>query len=241
MSINRYTHIFFDLDNTLWDFRANSFNALKNAYCHFKIDSQSPGYHNFFNVFTEINDLLWSDYRKKLLVKNELQRLRFSMTFDRLKIIGVDPLEMDSFYLSEIPKQKNLIDGASRVLQYLKSKGYLLFIITNGFKEVQSDKLKNSGLSQYFSRVYISEDIKAPKPGREIFEYAVKSSNARKKGSLVVGDDWESDIEGALNFGIDAVYYCPASDGNTDIIRDNPSAKNVVYTVKTLEALLKIL
>ena len=96
-------------------------------------------------------------------------------------------------------------------------------------------------MSQYFSRVYISEDIKAPKPGREIFEYAVKSSNARKKSSLVVGDDWESDIQGALNFGIDAVYFFPANENNININKDNPSPGNVVYTVNTLEALLKIL
>jgi putative hydrolase of the HAD superfamily len=241
MSINRYTHIFFDLDNTLWDFRANSFNALKIAYSHFNIEDQYPDYQNFFNVFTEINDLLWSDYRKKLLVKKELQKLRFSMTFERLKIDGIDPLEMDSFYLSEIPKQKNLIDGASHLLQYLKSKGYLLFIITNGFKEVQSEKLKNSGISQYFSRVYISEDIKAPKPDREIFEYAIKSSNARKKNSLVVGDDWESDIIGALNFGIDAVCFCP--DGNCTIPLGDSRIynRNKVYSINTLSGLYDIL
>ena len=241
MSISRYTHIFFDLDNTLWDFRANSFNALKIAYSHFNIEDQYPDYQNFFNVFTEINDLLWSDYRKKLLVKKELQKLRFSMTFDRLKIDGFDPLEMDSFYLSEIPKQKNLIEGASQLLQYLKSKGYLLYIITNGFKEVQSEKLKNSGISQYFSRVYISEDIKAPKPDREIFEYAIKSSNARKMSSLVVGDDWESDIAGALNFGIDAVYFCPSGDVSVKKITDNTTSRNTVFAVKSLQAISEIL
>ncbi|NLO02747.1 MAG: noncanonical pyrimidine nucleotidase, YjjG family [Bacteroidales bacterium] len=241
MTINRYTHIFFDLDNTLWDFRANSFAALKIAYSNFKIESQYPDYQNFFDVFTEINDLLWSDYRKKLLVKKELQRLRFSMTFDRLEINGVDPLEMDSFYLSEIPKQKNLIDGASRVLQYLKSKGYLLFIITYGFKEVQTDKLKNSGLSQYFTRIYISEDIKAPKPGREIFEYAIKSANARKTKSIMVGDDWESDIEGALNFGVDAVYFCPSANRPVPLDCDRIYNRNKVFSINALSGLYDIL
>jgi putative hydrolase of the HAD superfamily len=241
MSINRYTHIFFDLDNTLWDFRANSFSALKIAWSHFKIESQYPDYQDFFNTFTEINDLLWSDYRKKMLIKKELQRLRFSMTFDRLKISGVDPLEIDAYYLSEIPKQKKLINGASDLLKYLKSKGYLLFIITNGFKEVQSDKLKNSGLSQYFSRVYISEDIKAPKPGREIFEYAIKSSNARKKKSLVVGDDWESDIEGALNFGIDAVCFCPSDNCTVPAGDSRIYKRNMVYSINALSGLYDIL
>lgn len=241
MTNKKYTHIFFDLDNTLWDFKTNSFQALKNAFFYLNIESQFSDYQHFFDIFTEINDLLWSEYRKKLLLKKELQRLRFSMTFDRLKIIGVDPLEMDSFYLSEIPKQKNLIDGAADLLKYLKSKGYLLHIITNGFKEVQNDKLTNSGLSQYFSRIYISEEIKAPKPNIEIFEYAVKSSNARKKSSLVVGDDWESDIEGALNFGIDAVYFCPSEDCGFNRIANKITSKNKIFSVKSLQEIREIL
>ena len=117
----------------------------------------------------------------------------------------------------------------------------MLFVITNGFKEVQKDKLNNSGLLHYFSRVFISEDIKAPKPNIEIFEYAIKSSNARKKNSLVVGDDWESDITGALNFGIDAVYFCPSD--NCTVPSDNGRIykRNMVYSINALSGLYNIL
>ena len=103
--------------------------------------------------------------------------------------------------------QKHLVEGAMEVLDYLKSKNYRLFIITNGFKEVQHNKLYNTGLNTYFEKVFISEEVKTPKPGREIFEYAIKSANAKKKSSLMIGDDWDVDILGAINFGLDAVYY----------------------------------
>jgi putative hydrolase of the HAD superfamily len=241
MSIRRYTHIFFDLDNTLWDFKANSFDALHLTFLYFNIGEQCGDYQMFFDVFTKYNDILWSEYRNKKLSKKELKRLRFQNTFEELNIPGIDPLETDEFYLNEIPKQKKLVRGTIELLDHLRHKGYLMYIITNGFREVQHKKLQNSGLSEYFSRVYISEEIKAPKPNTEIFEYAVKSSNARKRNSLMVGDDWDSDIAGALNFGIDAVYYCPSSDCSVNAIAGNTTSRNNVYAVGTLSDLIQIL
>jgi putative hydrolase of the HAD superfamily len=139
-------------------------------------------------------------------MKNELKKLRFQKTFDELKIKNVKPDEINSYYLHEMPKQNKLIDGAEEILAYLKSKGYLLFIVTNGFKEVQFKKLETAKLTNYFDKVFISEEIKAPKPDPKIFEYAIKSANAPKQKSLMIGDDFEIDVKGALNYGIDAVF-----------------------------------
>jgi FMN phosphatase YigB (HAD superfamily) len=89
-------------------------------------------------------------------------------------------------------------------------------IITNGFKEVQYEKIHKSELSKYFRKIFISEEIGAQKPGRKIFEHAIKSMNAPKKSTLMIGDSWEADIVGAMNFGIDQVYY------NPKLIRTDP-------------------
>lgn len=241
MTKKRYTHLFFDLDHTLWDFRTNSFYALEIAFRKFGVNKVYSDYESFFQIFTKYNDLLWEDYRNQKIHKDELKRLRFQQTFENFGISGIDPMEINDMYLDEIPKQKVLVKGASDLLDYLKTKRYLMFIITNGFREVQHIKLNNSGLDKYFSKVYISEDIKTPKPNYEIFEHAVKSSNAPKVSSLMIGDDWEVDVEGAVNFGIDAVYLHNYTEDEENKELTTQSGKNIIYHISKLSELKSLL
>jgi len=203
----KYKHIFFDLDNTLWDFHENSYCALQQAFFHFKLDDQNVAFEDFFQLYSLINRQLWEMYRKQQVSKKELIVKRFSSTFEKTGISDTHPESFNKKYLHLMPQQNKLNKGAKEILIYLKKRGYKLYIITNGFREVQHKKIESSGLNSYFIKTFISEDIKMPKPAPEVFEYAIKSANAKKDQSLMVGDDWDVDIEGALNFGIDAVYF----------------------------------
>ncbi len=240
MPFNKYKHIFFDLDNTLWDFNQNSVSAMKQTFAHYSIFGQNVDFEYFFELYSRNNKLLWNSYRNKTVTKKELIVKRFQDTFDELKIAGINPEEINNYYLGCMPNQNRLKNGAQEVLSYLKSKRYQLYIITNGFREVQYKKLQNSGIDTYFRKVFISEDIKMPKPAYEIFEYAVKSANAEKKRSIMIGDDWESDIIGALNFGIDAVFYNPLL---TDVQETNitKSNQNNYFNISELVQLMNIL
>jgi len=240
-SSKKYTHLFFDLDNTLWDFEKNSFDAMQKTFHSFGLAEKNIEFQLFFDTYSKHNKRFWQEYRDGNIHKNELKRLRFQKTLNDLSIGKVDPVEMNSVYLSEMSKQTHLVPGTIRLLEYLKSKGYLLFIITNGFREVQHKKLELSGLIPYFNKVFISEDVKAPKPSKEIFEYAIKSANARKKTSLMIGDDPDVDIMGALNFGIDAILF---DSGNHQISRFDTRVKlfkDKFYVVKSLLELISLL
>ncbi len=236
---NKYTHIFFDLDNTLWDFEINSRNAMFIAFQHFKLKSTSE-FDLFFEKYTKHNHALWESYRKNEVAKKDLTHLRFQNTFTECEITGVNADEMNKFYLSEMPKQKVLIEGVIDILNYLKRKRYHLNIITNGFIEVQYNKIESSGLKPYFDKIFISEEIKSPKPARAIFEYAIKSTNAKKIKSIMIGDDWDVDVMGAVNYGIDAVHFNKtAKNPNKHNIPLNNSSK--IYNVELLSQLYKIL
>ena len=204
----KYRHLFFDLDNTLYDFEKNSYLALEAVFTQIRIIEELPSFSTYFKVYSRINEALWALYREKKMAKDVLRCKRHE---DSLAEFGIKPnipfIEIDNMYLKYMTTQKELFPGTLELLDYLKSKGYKLHIITNGFKEVQNDKLINTGLKEYFTDIYISEDIKAQKPSRKIFEYAIKSSNARKNESIMIGDSWESDVIGAKNFGIDQVYF----------------------------------
>jgi len=230
----KYTHLFFDLDNTLWDFSKNSKLAMQTTFTHFKLAEKQIDFETFFEVYERHNHALWASYRKKEVVKKELIRRRFEDTFTELEITGIDPNEMNTCYLNEMPNQKALYPGVIETLEYLTAKHYKLNIITNGFKEVQHKKLQSSGLHNFFNKVFTSEEVKTPKPGREIFEHAIKSVNAKKTNSLMIGDDWDVDILGALNFGIDAVYI-----GNDTY--SNMESKNIIYSFESVNKLRLIL
>jgi putative hydrolase of the HAD superfamily len=231
----KYKALFFDLDNTLWDFEKNSFFALRETFRLYRLNFEDNKFDQVHSVYIRHNELLWDLYRKQEISKNELTWKRFHKTFDELGISGIDPDEFNTTYLDEMPKQKFLVEGAKEMLDYLYLR-YKLYIITNGFREVQYKKLENSGLSCYFKKVFISEDIKAPKPNPEFFEYAIKSANARKKESLIIGDDWDVDIIGAYNFGIDQVHY--SEENEKFIIGDGKiHNKPVTYKINSLSQL----
>ena len=236
----KYTHIFFDLDNTLWDFDVNSFYAMQETYSFYNLHAGNSNFQLFFSVFCENNRLLWAEYRKGAVVKKDLTRLRFQQTFEKLNISGIDPCEMNEHYLMEMPKQNRLVKGAEQLLGYLKSKGYALFIITNGFSQVQHKKLETAGIKHYFRKIFISEEVKAPKPSRQIFEFALKSANAPKSSSLMVGDDFHSDVLGALNIGIDVVYLDAGNNVDLNLYDAGRTLNNTMHSIVVLSDLYRL-
>lgn len=202
-----YDHLFFDLDNTLWDFTSNSRLAMEQTLAEQKLISRLPSFDEFFQVYEGINHALWNDYHSRKITKQKLIAERFSRSMNEFGIDDCDWGELNHQYLENMAKQTQLFPATVKTLDNLKAKGYQMHIITNGFREVQHKKLINCGLSGYFTKVFISEEIQSIKPHRQIFEYALKSANALKKRSIMIGDSWDIDIKGALDFGIDQIMF----------------------------------
>ncbi len=239
----KYSHLFFDFDNTLWDFNANSYDALYDALKKMGLLDKIGGYEKYFSVYHEVNDRLWALYRDNKISKDILRGLRFeeSLELNHTPMPGMGDTINDA-YLTEMPKQLKLVPGARVVLDQLHHK-YKMAIITNGFREVQVDKLIQSGLEKYFDKVIISEEVGAQKPHKKIFEHAVKSMNAPKRKSLMIGDSWDADILGARQFGMDQVYYCPSSANlpSAEELEDKGDSKATTRIITHLGQLLEIL
>ena len=203
--MRKYEFLFFDLDNTLWDFSANARVALKQTLEELDFISRLSSFDDYFLLYEQVNGSLWSGYRAKKITKQALIVERFSRSLEAFQITGQDWQAINRHYLECMALQTQLFPGTLETLRFLKAKGYQMHIITNGFTEVQHAKLKNSGLSEFFGRIFTSEEIHTTKPHRQIFEHALKSCNALKKKSIMIGDSWEIDILGALGFGMDQV------------------------------------
>ncbi len=206
---NRYKHIYFDLDRTIWDFDQNARETFRDIYQKYNLETIFSKFDNFYDTYVEHNEQLWRDYREGKIKKTVLSYKRFALT---LESFGVNDeklaKQIAQDYITISPTKKRLFPHAHETLDYLHKK-YKLYIITNGFNEVQFTKLKNSQLDKYFTKIFTSEDAGAQKPNPKIFENAIKSANARKVESIMIGDDLEADILGAKNYGLDQVYFNP--------------------------------
>ena len=191
-------HLFFDLDNTLWDFDSNAGMAMLQTVADLGLKDTIADFDAFFKFYQKTNTQLWELYRRKEIPKAILTKRRFEDTLAQFNVNGIDPVAMNLHYMELLPQQKNLCPGVIDTLNYLKRKGYQMSIITNGLADVQRKKISACGLEPYFNRVFISEEIEASKPDKRIFQHALKCCNAKKSKSIMIGDSWETDILGAM-------------------------------------------
>jgi len=198
-------HIFFDLDHTLWDFEKNSSLTFKFLIKKYDLNVSLE---HFLKIYMPINFSLWDLYRDEKITKQYLRYNRLKMTFEKLSIevsdIIIDKISED--YIKHLPDNNFLLNNAVTILDYLYPK-YKLHIITNGFHKVQHSKIINSGLDKYFDCIIDSESVGVKKPHSKIFQNAYKESNASSlKDCLMIGDNYEADILGALNNGFEAIH-----------------------------------
>jgi putative hydrolase of the HAD superfamily len=228
----KYRDLFFDLDHTLWDFEANSRQTLEQLYFELQLKEKGiDDFEKFYKNYLVHNDKLWERYRNGHIKVDELRWKRMWLTLLDFKN-GDETLarKMGDIFLEQLPARKTLFPYAVQILNYLSEKEYRLHLITNGFEKTQHNKLKNSGLDKFFNEVITSESSNSLKPHREIFDYALKKTGAKKEESIMIGDSLEVDIQGAMNAGIDQVYV-------NHILNENLTIKPTytVYSLKELE------
>lgn len=209
-------HLFFDLDRTLWDFDKNSFEELSFLYKKYKLHEKGISLvSEFIKVYKQINEKCWEQYRLDLLSKEDLRDKRF---YDTLSYFGIEnkqlSIQFGDDYVQNSPHRTCLIPGTIDLLENLHPH-FKMHIITNGFEEVQHIKLSNSNLSKYFHAVVTSEMAGAKKPSPLAFEYALNKANANVNESVMIGDDLNTDIKGAINIGMKTIYFNPHSVKHT--------------------------
>ncbi len=219
------TDIFFDLDHTLWDFEKNSALAFEKVL---EMNQIQVDLDVFLKHYVPLNLKYWELYRHEKVSQAELRYGRLKDTFDLMNYEVSDELiDLISVeYIKYLPESNHLFDGAIAILDYLEPK-YNLHIITNGFHEVQAGKMKNSGIEKYFKTITNSEMAGVKKPNPRIFEFALHTANADKQKSIMIGDCIDADVNGALNFGMDAIYF-------------NENNKEVPSGIKQINHLIEI-
>ena len=231
--MKRYEAIFFDLDHTLWDFEKNSYATLKELVDKYQIHTVAGfEFESFYYNFKNSNRHLWSLYDKNLISQQELRHQRVHLTFAGLDVdINKYYEAFSTEYIHLCSTKGELIEHSIELLEHVFDR-YKLLILTNGFEKVQYTKMITSNIFHYFDHVITTEDMNAKKPEPVFFEYALKKAGLKAENVIMVGDTLETDVLGALNAGIDAVYYNPDK---------TPHKHAVTHEVHSLKELLKLL
>ena len=205
MKINGITDVFFDLDHTLWDFDRNSALTFEKI---FRINNVDLPLNEFISHYEPINLKYWKLYREEKIGKQELRFVRLNETFETIDFKVEEELvhKLSEDYIAHLATYNFLFDNTHEILEYL-SMHYNLHIITNGFHEIQHKKLTKSNIHHYFKTVTNSEMVGVKKPNPKIFNYALEYAKANVNKSIMIGDNYEADILGAKDVGMDVVFF----------------------------------
>lgn len=209
--LSKIRHLFFDLDHTLWDFEGNAKTCLDQIYHTHRIsDLGVVNFDVFYSTFSEVNKHYWYLLDTKKISHQQLRRERFQTTLARLEVDISSGLSeaMNEQFMSLLPSQPLLMPYTLELLETLKPH-FQLHILSNGFQQIQRQKMASGGILSYFDQVITHDIAQAHKPSPEIFTFAFNQANCSVEEALMIGDNWMADIEGALQMGMMAIHYDP--------------------------------
>ena len=244
--MKKYKAVFLDWDDTIGDFVGAAKLALQDMYEKYNLSEYFASFEEFFLLYKPHNIELWDKYGKDLVTKEYLSFDRFffplmhgsrvdEMLKDKDEILAVAALaeQLSDDFLNLTTAHFSLLPGAEELVRYLEKK-YPLTVVTNGFIEVQYEKFDKSGLKDCFAHIVLSEEVGCQKPNPRIFEEALRMNGISAEDVVMIGDSWNSDIQGAINAGIDQIWIRKSQD-------PLPEGQSATYLVQSLSEVMEIL
>lgn len=234
----KYKDLFIDFDDTLYDTHGNAVIALRETFEAFDLRRFFPDPQVFYDAYWMANIDLWTQYSKGEITRDYLIVERFRRPLSTGKGIDVKEalcLEMSDCFLEYCSTKPGVVAGAHELMDYLRQQGYRMHMCSNGFNEVQYKKLAACGLKDYFDTIILSENAGFNKPSPLYFDYAFRQSDASRETTLMIGDNLQTDILGALNSGIDAMLF---NRWGVDV---DEAPQSPTFVVSSLQEIMQIL
>ena len=244
--MKQYKAVLIDWDDTIGDFIGAAKLALQEMYDKYHLSDYFASHEEFVSLYKPHNIELWDKYGKDLVTKAFLRVDRFlwpllhgskvgerqEATGERQELTTLAE-QMSEDFLHLTTAHFSLLEGAEALVRYLAEK-YPLTVVTNGFVEVQYEKFDKSGLRDCFAHIVLSEEVGCQKPNPRIYEEALRMNGISAEEAVMIGDSWNSDIQGAINAGIDQIWIRKSQDSL-------PNGQSATYIVKSLDEVMEIL
>ena len=203
----KYRAALFDLDDTLFDHRAHRQAALAAVAGH--VPALSGASAGALEAAHEA--VLQRTYQALLdgtlsLAQSRTERMRELLQYFGLVADEALAAECEAIYRSAYDCDWQPVPGARELLSALRELGLWIGIITNGLQVEQAKKVRTLRLEDAIEGMFVSETVGAQKPGREFFDHVLARTGFVPADCIVVGDLWETDIQGALNAGMDSIW-----------------------------------
>jgi HAD superfamily hydrolase (TIGR01549 family) len=201
--------VLFDLDDTLFDHRGCSQDALEAVrLCHVSLGAMPLA--DLERLHTTFLEQLHGDVMLGLVPLEEARRERFRRL---LAAAGATPTEAvvaltAAAYRDRYREVRRGIRGAERLLAALAGRLQIAVVSNNLFDE-QMEKLTLCGLAPFVHALIVSERVGVSKPDPAIFTAALERLACRADEAVMVGDSWTADIAGARAAGIRPIWFNP--------------------------------
>ena len=209
----KYRFLLFDADFTLLDFDADMLIAFQQLYeiCSFSVP-YSP---IMLQTYEKCNNRWWEKFERKECTKPELFVNRFVDFLAETGLSG-DPDEMNRRYFEFLGQGGAVYPGAVELVKKL-SVHFSLYIVTNGNAASQKTRLEHSGLLPYIQSYFVSDAVGVGKPDPRYFQYVFDHiPGFQREQAIVIGDSLSSDIQGAVNAGVDCIWYTGATNASVE-------------------------
>ena len=226
-----YRYLFFDADGTLFDFDEAENRAFYQMATKLGFEATAEQ----LRIYKACNEACWKAFERFEITQATLKVKRFE-DFFAAEALGLDPVLASRTYQSYLAKQGILYQESLPLLEELIKRGYTLYLATNGIAEVQHGRIERSETAKYFKEIFISEEIGSQKPDAQFFSFMLEKTGleAKKSECLMIGDGLNSDIQGALSYGIDTLWL------NMDGSHKNTTILEPTYEMHSLSEMLTL-
>lgn len=229
----RFTTILWDVDNTLLDFDYSCRGALKQGFHTLGLEITEEMIVRYF----QINESYWKRFEKGEVTKEQVLNGRFADFFAEYGLLDYPQVSVQNFreeYQKSLGNIYSYLDDSLTICKALQTK-LKQYIVTNGVSSTQRSKLGLSGFAEVMNDLFISDEIGAPKPQADFFEYCLSKIEEKDRSKiLLVGDSLSSDIKGANIVGIKACWYNPKE-------KELPVGYTVDYEITDLHQIYELL
>ena len=192
--------LFFDIDDTILDYDLCAEFTVRRA-----CETLGVPYSRLVQTeYRRVDDELWARQKLGELTIPQVLELRDAHMMDYLGL--TDGMSFQEAFIAAFAESCDLVEGAAEVLQAAGERGYPIYSASNGFLQVQTNRLTKAGVLQYFHRLFVSETIGYEKPDSRFFEHCLKETGYAPEEVLMIGDSVTADIKGGLKAGWNVVY-----------------------------------
>ena len=231
--------VLFDLDDTLHYDRSSVTEAA------IIVAETISGLHRcdvntLYEGFLSELELFWEELKVASAAAPENPRAE--MWKSALKSVGITvPGLAESaaqhFEVIRISKSR-LLPGVIDLLVYLRQRGVRVGILTNGLKITHEAKIKALQIHPYVNGIFLSDNIGTAKPNSEAFAFALRHLGLSPEETIMVGDRYDTDIVGAQNFGMRAIWFSIHGFGEKGRHPNIPRATGISELRTTLLSML---